>query len=529
MISKSVLVKTDNLASLLNYLTRKFGYPVYEEELVIYVKNNLRISITRSGMVCRWHSPGRDKPDALRSKHRLTLDLRNLKDTLLFFAEHYGPKGVINTAPMLSFSDPSKKIWITVRPESLVGPLVKFLMPSNFTKQMRNVRYFRTLRRELAPFLEPGLRRTIRQIRQKPEPYLNLASGKSPMLAQPIVDFCRRNGIMHPLRWSSTHRQLLQERDNNYGKYELEFRRVTNVGLLTTSAHPIVRLPKTIYSSIIIPCWNVEGTILKTLASIRSQRVPQSVFDRLEVILMDDGSTIPVEQVVDTSSYRFRVKIVRLGSNHGVSHARELGLVHASGDILLFMDGDILLSKYYLADHLSRNSIIRDAVFVCFKENVKADDARIMDDRVACGLDTPDYSRDLRVNKRLTPDMIGTYRVKGTDEVRIAEETDYFKSFTVKNYGPYDLSSMVIGHNFSSSRTALRRAEPFHRIFWGYGMEDQYFGLRMISQGCYIIPVLSSGVYHIDHPPRSGSLAKQQAEKRRNNRLIDKFLDSLVE
>lgn len=529
MISRSVLVKTDNLGVLLDYLTGRFGYPICEEELVIYVKRQCRISISRSGFVCRWHSPSREKTDTYGStKHRLTLDLRNIKDTLLFFAEHYGPKGVINAAPMLIYKNPSRKIWIIVRPESLVGPILKFLMPSNFTKQPANIRYFRTLRRQLKPFLQSGLRKRIEAIREQPQPFVHLASGKSPILAQPIVDFCRRNGLMHPFRWTSTHRDLLQERDNNYSRYERQFRLLTDTGLLSTSSHPIIRRTKSVETSIIIPCWNVKDTICKTLASIESQRVPKGFFDHLEVILIDDGSKIPLDRVVKSRSYPFRVKTVRLASNHGVSHAREVGLVHASGDILLFMDGDILLSKYYLADHVVRNTIIRDSVFVSFKENVKGDDPRISDNRIASGLDLPDYSGDLRIYKRLTPEMIGSYRVKGNAEVRILEETDYFKSFT-RNYGPYDLSCMVTGHNFSSSRTALRRAEPFQRMFWGYGMEDVYFGLRMISQGSHIIPVLSSGVYHIDHPPRSGSIQKQREEKRRNTNLINTFLDSLVE
>jgi glycosyltransferase involved in cell wall biosynthesis len=530
MISKSILVKPDSLDQILEYLTHRFGYPVYDEELVIYIGKICKISLRRSGMVCRWISPKREETDIYgRTKHRLSVDLRNVKDTLLFFAEHYGPEGVINAAPMLSFGIPSRKIWINVRPESLVGPMISFLMPSNFIKQSSNVRYFRALRRSLQPFVKAGLRRQIAAIRQRSQPYIHQVQGKSPFLAQPIIDFCRRNGLMHPLRWTTTYRDLLQERDNDYGKYEQVFRRVTNVELLSTSAYPPIRPARKVQTSIIIPCWNVDNTIHKTLAAISSQRVPQVFFDCLEVILVDDGSTTPVSQVLGSWSYPFRINIIRLTSNHGVSHARELGLVHASGDVVIFMDGDILLSKNYLADHVVRNSIIRDAVFICFKENVAASDERISDERIAHGLDVPDYSKDSRIYKQVAPNAIGSYRIKAQTELRILEETGYLKRFAHKNYGPYDLSCMVIGHNFSSSRGALRRAEPFHRMFRGYGMEDVYFGLRMISHGCFIIPVLSSGVYHIDHPPRAGSIAKQQEEKRNNTRLINKFLDSPVE
>lgn len=530
MISKSVLVKPECLDPLLSLLSRRFGYPVYDEELAIYIGKLCKISLRRSGMVCRWISPAREKPDAYgRTKHRLTLDLRNIKDTILFIAEHYGSKGVINVAPMFSFCIPSRKIWINVRPQTLVGPIITFLMPSIFTKQARNVRYFRALRRSLQPFLQAGIRHRIGAIKQHPQPYIHQGRGESPLLAQPIIDFCRRNGLMHLFRWTSTYRDLLQERDNDYSKYEQVFRHVTNIDLLSTSAHPSIGPARTAHTSIIIPCWNVENTIHKTLASISSQRIPKAFFDRLEVILVDDGSDLPVSQVLGAQSYPFRINHIRLASNHGVSHVRELGLVHASGDVVIFMDGDILLSKYYLLDHIVRNSIMRDAVFICFKENVSASDPRITDDQIARGLDVPDYSRDLRIYKQVSPDSIGSYRVKALTELRILEETGYLKRFARENYGPYDLSCMVIGHNFSSNRIALRQAEPFNRMFRGYGMEDVYFGLKMISHGCYIIPMLSSGVYHIEHPPRSGSAERQQEEKRRNTRLINMFLDSPVE
>ena len=60
-------------------------------------------------------------------------------------------------------------------------------------------------------------------------------------------------------------------------------------------------------------------------------------------------------------------------------------------------------------------------------------------------------------------------------------------------------------------------------------MEDVYFGLKTISNGNYIIPILSCGVYHIDHPPRSGSSEKKKKEYKANTRIIDSLLDSIVE
>ena len=49
-----------------------------------------------------------------------------------------------------------------------------------------------------------------------------------------------------------------------------------------------------------------------------------------------------------------------------------------------------------------------------------------------------------------------------------------------------------------------------------------YFSAKMVSEGCYVIPVLSSCVYHINHQPRSGSLEKKRKEALKNyNTYID--------
>lgn len=544
MISKSVLIRDGQLDSLLRFLSDHYGYPAYEDELVIYISGGeCKISIRRSGIVCRWIAADRELPEPYgRMKHRLTLDVRNVKDTLLFFAQHYAPEGVINRAPMFSYYLPAcGGVWVNVRPDSLVGALVNFLLPQSFQTPVdhtarakkvcaENIRFFRKFRRGLKPFLVPAqLRSRMAAIRKPAEPYLLHANSNAPVLAPSIIDFCRWNGLMHPFRWDSTYRKLLQERDNDYTKYEAVFRQATCVDLLSATGRPAPSTKNAPRASIIIPCWNVEQTINRTLGSIASQRLADGYADEhLEVILVDDGSDRPVADFVRASDFKFRISVIRLGLNHGVSHAREIGLAHASGDVILFLDGDIILSRDYLADHIVRNSVIRDAVFVSFKENVESSDARISPAAVGAGAEVPDYSGDLRVYKKVRRGAIGTYKVPEETVVRILEETAHFKRFPLGNYGPYDLACMVVGHNFSCNRQALLRAAPFERRFKGYGMEDQYFGLRMLSDGSYIIPVLSSGVFHINHPPRAGSKRKQDAEKRRNARLINDFLDSPV-
>lgn len=87
--------------------------------------------------------------------------------------------------------------------------------------------------------------------------------------------------------------------------------------------------------SVILPCYNVEPYIRNGLDSIFSQ-----TYQEWEAILVDDGSTDKTGQIIDSYEAKdFRFKAVHT-ENQGVSAARNVGLSHAKGDIVYFMDPD---------------------------------------------------------------------------------------------------------------------------------------------------------------------------------------------
>lgn len=80
----------------------------------------------------------------------------------------------------------------------------------------------------------------------------------------------------------------------------------------------------------------------------------------------------------------------------------------------------------------------------------------------------------------------------------------------------YDLPSMVVGHNMSLKKDLFTKVGGFSGKFVGWGLEDTYFGSRLIAGGSFVVPILECGVYHLNHPPRSGS-PEQQAKEYINN------------
>ena len=87
--------------------------------------------------------------------------------------------------------------------------------------------------------------------------------------------------------------------------------------------------------SIIIPFYNREKALTKCIQSALDQEDVST-----EIILIDDGSTDNSSQICDDfSSHYSNVKVIHQ-TNHGLSHARNVGLNNSSGDYIFFLDSD---------------------------------------------------------------------------------------------------------------------------------------------------------------------------------------------
>lgn len=96
--------------------------------------------------------------------------------------------------------------------------------------------------------------------------------------------------------------------------------------------------------SIIIPVYNAEQYIAKTVESILNQD-----FQDWELILVDDCSTDNTNAIcrrlVEKNN---RIRYIRQPENRGPSVARNSGIDSASGKYLAFVDSDDIIEKHYL-------------------------------------------------------------------------------------------------------------------------------------------------------------------------------------
>lgn len=100
--------------------------------------------------------------------------------------------------------------------------------------------------------------------------------------------------------------------------------------------------------SVIIPHFNRPQLLPRALASVRAQTLNQKDPGSMEIIVVDDGSSLPVNiHPVDN------LTVLTLGKNQGPAAARNRGLRQARGKYLAFLDSD----DAWTADKLEKQSI----------------------------------------------------------------------------------------------------------------------------------------------------------------------------
>lgn len=97
--------------------------------------------------------------------------------------------------------------------------------------------------------------------------------------------------------------------------------------------------------SVIIPIYNAEKTIEKTINSIINQ-----TYEELEIICINDGSTDETEKILRRIEDKDnRVKVI-YQKNAGVSKARNTGIDNASGKFICFIDADDYIQNDYIKE-----------------------------------------------------------------------------------------------------------------------------------------------------------------------------------
>ncbi|MES1022584.1 glycosyltransferase family 2 protein [Gloeocapsa sp. BRSZ] len=209
------------------------------------------------------------------------------------------------------------------------------------------------------------------------------------------------------------------------------------------------------FFSVVIPTYNRQPILAKCLKALERQNLAaDSAIEGYEVVLVDDGSTDGTLEWLQDNAAEFPHVRSLLQNHQGPAAARNLGVEHAQGDTIIFIDSDLVVTENFLQAH-------------------------------ADGLQ--------QGQKIYGSDRVFTYG--------LVINTCNFADPTAEPYKITDFSAAYFATgNVAIARHWLEKAGLFDTRFQLYGWEDLELGVRLKQLGLKLIKCPAAVGYHW-HPP----------------------------
>ena len=105
------------------------------------------------------------------------------------------------------------------------------------------------------------------------------------------------------------------------------------------------------FVSVVIPTYNRQPILEKCLAALEQQLISGTAVERYEVVVVDDGSTDGTPDWLRQNAARFpHVRLIEQ-SHGGPAEGRNRGVDQAHGDVIVFIDSDLVVTPVFLAMH----------------------------------------------------------------------------------------------------------------------------------------------------------------------------------
>ena len=212
--------------------------------------------------------------------------------------------------------------------------------------------------------------------------------------------------------------------------------------------------------SVIIPVYNCEKTIRRTLESITKQ-----TYNEYEVIIVNDGSKDNSYQIIsDYIKNDNRFKLVDQ-KNSGVSNARNKALSLITGDYICFIDGDDWISPDYF-ENITIDLDNHDMVFYSYIMVGKEDKIKSCDDTIN-NSSKKDFFEGLHNASIFSPMCSKVFSKRIIKDIRFnekmtkSEDADFtfqcFKNtdnyiYKNKAFYYYDINAGNLGFNYKNNK-----------------------------------------------------------------------------
>ena len=122
------------------------------------------------------------------------------------------------------------------------------------------------------------------------------------------------------------------------------------------------------FVSVVIPTYNRQPILEKCLAALEQQLISGTAVERYEVVVVDDGSTDGTPDWLNQNAARFpHVRLIEQ-VHGGPAEGRNRGVDQAHGDVIVFIDSDLVVTPVFLAMHAAalQRSWARTGDRLCF-------------------------------------------------------------------------------------------------------------------------------------------------------------------
>ena len=253
---------------------------------------------------------------------------------------------------------------------------------------------------------------------------------------------------------------------------------------------PLERFKPRLSATVVVPYYQAPDALALTLAGLERQNYPRDLF---EVIVVDDGSDPPLE-MSEPSPLNVRVTH-QPDLGFGLARARNNGARAAQGDIVVFLDCDMIPADEWLAAHARWHHAASDAMSIGFRRHLDVAGVSAADVRNRGGtLDEMFADRPFHRPEWIESHMARTAELTSEDD---------------------DLFRVASGGNLGMSRDFYWEVGGNDESFTQWGAEDVEFGYRAFTLGALLVPERRALCWHQGEGATPSSAESRSLEQQR--------------
>lgn len=307
--------------------------------------------------------------------------------------------------------------------------------------------------------------------------------------------------------------------NNDYSGIVQEYKRLTGDEMnkapdVSVEKYPLQECKYQV--SIVIAAWNSTVSLYHTIQSIKRTSITRKFPNKVELVIVDDGSDDGFPEIYNNLKVPFRTVIIQQ-RHMGRAQAVNLGIYSANGSIIVFCDADIVITPYAIDELIKRQQLfLNEAIFFGFRQDIQLQDLEQQ------GVDEflENVVIDLESDNRFLTDFAAGWGTNMMLETNMLMGSTCTKNIYISNniksiYDSWPLYRMVYGFLFSISKENIRKLGGFPEYLVGWGCDDTEVAAKALLHNIRLIPVPSAYVFHIYHDIRE----KTQWEDGRKNEM----------